>query len=67
MLSRMLAISVLLGALVSLTPMSAQDAKDRLREKLKDAAAGESWIYDDINAGFAEAKQTGKPMLVVFR
>lgn len=25
------------------------------------------WIYDDVSAAFAQAKKTGKPMLVVFR
>jgi len=26
-----------------------------------------TWIYNDLAKGMAEAKQTGKPMLVVFR
>ncbi len=25
------------------------------------------WIVDDVNAGFATAKKTGKPLLIVFR
>ena len=25
------------------------------------------WIYDDVDAGFAEAKKTGKPLMVVLR
>ncbi len=25
------------------------------------------WIVDDTNAGFATAKKTGKPLLIVFR
>jgi hypothetical protein len=25
------------------------------------------WIYDDLNAGFAEATKSGKPMMIVFR
>ena len=45
----------------------AQDAKGQLREKLKDTALQGAWVYDDIDAGFAEAKKTGKPLLVVFR
>lgn len=48
-------------------PASAQDqAKDQLRKALDDQLAG-TWVYDDIQAGFAEAKRTSKPMLVVFR
>jgi hypothetical protein len=44
----------------------AQEDRDTLREKLKDNVA-ERWIYDDVDRGFAEAKRTGKPMLVVIR
>jgi hypothetical protein len=25
------------------------------------------WIYNDLPRGFTEAKQTGKPLLIVFR
>ena len=25
------------------------------------------WIYDDVDAGFKKARESGKPMLVVFR
>lgn len=25
------------------------------------------WIVDDINTGFAEAKKSGKPLMIVFR
>ena len=44
----------------------AQD-REHLKTLLKDAEVPASWIYDDVGAGFAEAKRTGKPMLVVFR
>ena len=27
----------------------------------------EHWIYNDLEKGFAEAKQSGKPMIVVHR
>jgi hypothetical protein len=40
--------------------------KEQLKTQLKDEIVG-AWIYDDIPAGFAEAKKSGKPMLVVFR
>lgn len=42
-------------------------AKETLRQKLKDNDVAAEWIYDDLAAGFAQAKKTGKPMLVVFR
>ena len=38
----------------------------KIREGLKDIAA-DFWIYDDLEAGYATAKRTGKPLLVSFR
>ena len=40
---------------------------EALKASLKDVDIPASWIYDDIDAGFAEAKKTGKPLLVAFR
>ena len=49
------------------TACPAQDpAREGLRKALDDQLEG-AWVYDDIAAGFAEARATGKPMLVVFR
>ena len=31
------------------------------------ASAGDDWIQDDIKKGYAQAKATGKPLLVAFR
>jgi len=42
-------------------------SKESLKTALKDTDLPASWIYDDINGGFAEARKSGKPMLVVFR
>jgi len=38
-----------------------------LQKSLDDLAAKPPWIYDDLPAGYAQAKKTGKPLLVVFR
>ncbi len=38
--------------------------RDQLQERGKIA---DFWIYDDLNLGFAQAKKTGKPLLLVFR
>lgn len=54
-------------ALACALPLSAQGGKQDLREKLSDLELVGAWIYDDIDAGFAQARQTGKPALVVFR
>ena len=40
--------------------------KATLKAKLGDEA-GARWIYDDLDKGFAAAKASGKPMLVVIR
>jgi hypothetical protein len=51
--------------------LAPQDAappdKVALKASLKEVDIPASWIYDDIDAGFAEAKKTGKPLLVAFR
>jgi hypothetical protein len=40
---------------------------DALRDALEDHLLVGDWIYDDVDAGYAEAKKTGKPLLVSFR
>lgn len=47
------------------TAVAAQDF-DKLKQALGDIVAAE-WIYEDIDAGYAEARKTGKPLLVSFR
>lgn len=44
-----------------------QGGKEDVRKALKDVDLVGTWIYDDIGAGYAEAKKSAKPMLVVFR
>ena len=54
--------------LLALAAFSLQDgSKESLKAALKDTDLPATWIYDDVSAGFAEAKKSGKPMLVVFR
>ncbi|MBM3213715.1 hypothetical protein FJZ36_02215 [Candidatus Poribacteria bacterium] len=38
-----------------------------LRQELGDLEVGDHWIYNDLDAGIARAKQEGKPLFVVFR
>lgn len=45
----------------------AQQSNDALRKKVKDLELAGNWFYDDLEAGFKEARESGKPMLVVFR
>jgi hypothetical protein len=42
------------------------DAQSDLRDALKDSV-GAHWIYDDFPQAQARAKQSGQPLLVVFR
>ena len=53
-----------------LSPGSAETVKDREGAVRDDKAALENdarWIYNDYEKGLAEAKRTGKPLLVVLR
>lgn len=61
-------IAIALGFVVS--PAPAEAVKDREGAVRGDKAAMENdarWIYNDYERGFAEAKQSGKPLLVVLR
>ncbi|MDP6928773.1 MAG: hypothetical protein QF412_03635 [Planctomycetota bacterium] len=47
---------------------SAQDKRDTMvindRSTMRDS---QLWIYNDVKEGFALARKTGKPLLIVFR
>lgn len=53
---------LLIGALVN-----AEDRNTKVRNDLTEVEATGQWIYNDLPKGIAEAKQTGKPLLIVFR
>jgi hypothetical protein len=53
--------------LLSSTLTHAQDRETKVRNDKKNVEADDSWVYNDLARGIAEAKQTGKPLLVVFR
>ncbi len=38
-----------------------------LQRALNDLEPTGNWHYDDLEAGFAEAKRSAKPLLLVFR
>lgn len=46
---------------------AAGDRETKVRNDRKEVEADDYWIYNDLDRGLAEAKQTGKPLLVVFR
>ena len=41
--------------------------KEQLRSALGDSGLVGTWIYDDLEAGIAEAARSRKPLLVVLR
>lgn len=45
----------------------AQDRDRKVRSDRETVVAEGGWIYDDLPRGVAEAKTTGKPLLVIFR
>src|SRR5262252_7796694 len=59
-----LCLAVVVAGLAFLPP---QQDKEKVRENLKDTDLVGTWIYDDLDAGIAEAKKSGKPMLVTLR
>ena len=60
-----LAASVIL---FSACPLSAgEDRTETVRKDKKELADDEFWIYNDLDEGIAEAKRSGKPLLIVFR
>ncbi len=58
--------TVLVLALVQATAY-AQTRDEKVRTDRDEIGEDSRWIYNDLPRGFAEAKQTGKPLLIVFR
>ena len=55
------------GELPGQDPSAEHDSQEvRIRAALKDGAAN-FWIYDDLEAGYATARETARPLLVSFR
>ena len=45
----------------------AQTRDEKVRADRDEIGEDSRWIYNDLPRGFAESKQTGKPLLIVFR
>lgn len=54
-------------ALLLLAALAVTQDADEVRRAVGDAALVGPWIYEDVPAGFAEAKKTGKPLAVFLR
>jgi len=61
---------LLLGTFLVLNATALRAAEDRealTRDDRRMAETGGPWIYNDLDRGFALARETGKPLLIVFR
>lgn len=45
----------------------AQTRDEKVRADRAEIGDSELWIYNDLPRGYAEARKTGKPLLIVFR
>jgi len=53
------------NALLSLLFVASVFAEDE--DPFKTDHVGDGWIHEDIQAGYKQAKATGKPLLVAFK
>ena len=60
-------IGILTITLASVVPAFAQDRETKVRNDRAKFETSAEWIYNDLPKGIATAKETGKPLLVVFR
>ena len=59
--------SVLFGLAVSLGSVPGQTRDEMVRKDRADLEGDPVWTYNDLDAGLAEAKRSGKPLFVVLR
>lgn len=57
----------LAGLMLSAGVLEASGPRVTPQDAFNEEDLGERWIYDDVQAGLAEAKRTGKPLLAAFR
>ncbi len=60
-------IGILTITLASVVPAFAQDRETKVRNDRAKFETSPDWIYNDLPKGIATAKETDKPLLVVFR
>jgi hypothetical protein len=57
----------MLAVFACCVPIFAQTRDEKVRGDRREVETDGHWIYNDVEAGFAQAKKSGKPLLVVFR
>lgn len=60
-------LSVFAASFWLVTSGAAQDRETKVRNDRKNVEEAGRWIYNDLPKGIAEAKKSGKPLLVIFR
>ena len=60
-------ISVIIFIVLTQIDLIVQAGPTALQTDLKDLEVGEQWIYGDLEKGIALAKESGKPLFVLFR
>ena len=62
-------LAPLLTAVLVLSPQvwAANDRETKVRSDRERVESDEHWIYNDLDRAFGEARESGKPLLVVFR
>ncbi|MBI5396968.1 MAG: PDZ domain-containing protein [Verrucomicrobia bacterium] len=58
---------IFLAGIAPAVAATAQTREEKVRNDQAKVGAEGFWIYNDVPRAFAEAKKTGKPMLVLFR
>ena len=61
----LLAMPVSLALPVSLAV--GQDRETKVRNDRRQLADDQSWLYNDLESGFAAARDSGRPLLIVLR
>ena len=65
---RIVFILIALMSFVSVVALASSNARTRsLKDAIGDDLIDGNWIYEDIKAGYKQAKKSGKPLLVSFR
>jgi serine protease Do len=59
-----LTLAMLCAALIA---FAAEDRDGKVRRDLQEVQSLGGWIYNDLDQGLALARQSGQPLLVVFR
>ncbi len=60
-------LSLFLILVIQPVLVQGQSREEKVRRDREKVLADGFWIYNDLEKGFAEAKRTGKPLVVVLR